>query len=180
MHILKAFIPWIIFTILTRNNLPIKGSIIALVIYAYLYLSRSYTLKLLDVCSIVFFGGAIVAIEFIQFNWFTDHIMYIADAFLAGVILLTIFIKKPFTLAYAKEITSPDKWQTKEFLQINMIISLIWFFYFSCSTLIMPLFQNYYSEYMLLHILALILAIILTKITPKWYFKIYNNAKSIK
>lgn len=45
---------------------------------------------------------------------------------LAGFVIVTLLIRWPFTLAYAKDTTPEEHWDTPAFLRINYVISAFW------------------------------------------------------
>lgn len=45
---------------------------------------------------------------------------------LAGFVVGTLLIRRPFTLAYAKDTTPEEYWDTPAFLRINYVISAFW------------------------------------------------------
>ncbi|MGE2713202.1 hypothetical protein ACQI4L_04000 [Mycolicibacterium litorale] len=45
---------------------------------------------------------------------------------LAGFAVITLLIRRPFTLAYAKDTAPPDIWEIPLFLRINYVISAVW------------------------------------------------------
>ena len=48
--------------------------------------------------------------------------------------LATVLVRRPFTLAYARESTSPEVWDTPAFQRANMVISTAWTLGFAIMT----------------------------------------------
>lgn len=117
---LKKFIfnilPWLIIGVLSANEYLNLALVVILAYYMVVYLCAKWALKILDYC---LFGIALSALvinniifpdeQLLDYFWLYVHVIF------AIVISVTMLLHKPFTIAYAKEITPPDKWQTRAF-----------------------------------------------------------------
>jgi hypothetical protein len=173
MNILTSFIPWIIFFLIAGESATrmSAAAIIAIAAYIMLVFKQPSKGKLLDYCSIIFFIALLGCAHSQYSAWITQHIRYLANSYLALVILTSILLKTPFTLAYAKEVTPKEKWQTKTFYTINVLISLVWFAFFIATLLIQPIANQSIASYIVLQIIFILIAMRLTKKTPEWFIQ---------
>lgn len=64
---------------------------------------------------------------------------------IAGMSLLSVLIKRPWTILIARRHTPPEVWSTDLFLETNMIISGAWTLLFALAaflSIILPLWAN--------------------------------------
>jgi len=85
--------------------------------------------KLLDVASILFFGGFVIA----GFSTARHDVMgvdqyaqAISSGALALIAFLSVLVGHPFTVDYAKEQTPPEVWHTPMFRHVNVVLTLVW------------------------------------------------------
>jgi len=73
-------------------------------------------------------------------NWTT----YVLGA-LSGLSLVSILLRRPWTIAIARRNTPPEVWSTRLFLESNMIITGAWTILFAMATVVsitMPRWVN--------------------------------------
>jgi len=151
------------------------GSGAAILTYLLISLRKSTRIKLLDYCSIGFFLALLLVSISYHGSWIALNIRYLSNGYLALVILVSILMKSPFTLAYAKEVTPKEKWGTQAFYNINLLISMVWFLFFIFSLLIQPLSYAFSFAYIDLQICFLVFAISISKKLPEWYIHRMKN-----
>ena len=98
---------------------------------------RGKSVKILQVAMLVFF---IILSIFAIFLDLERHWLWVrigSSLFFAIAALISILIKKPLTLQYAREQVPKEKWNTPEFIQTNYAVSWTWFFVF-IAYLIIP------------------------------------------
>ena len=137
---LGGFIPWILFSAIGGPSTWETASIAALIAAVLLMLfdigaiggetgSGMRRPKLLDVASIVFFGGFVVAAFSTARHDVTgvdDYAQAIASGGLAVVAFLSVLFGHPFTIDYAKDQTPPEVWHTPMFKHVNVVLTLMW------------------------------------------------------
>lgn len=147
------------------------GAFAAVICYILVFGKKVGHLKVLDSCSISFFLISGVLMLFWHPIWFIKHLDYLANGFLAMVVLYTVLNKKPFTLEYAKETTPKESWSSPYFYRVNVILSLVWFFYFALSLPFIYLSDTVSPWFRVGQGLLAVLAVVITELFPRWYTK---------
>lgn len=129
MGILLAFLPFIVFVVLERLVGVTPGLIAAAVTSAVLItrdLLRRKGFKVLEAGTFVLFTGLAVYASFGAPAWSIIAVRLRVDAGLLLIVLISLAIRQPFTLAYAREQVAQEYWSTPEFLRTNYIITAVW------------------------------------------------------
>ena len=134
---LFAFAPWISFLVIARNSLfRLKlGLVVALVLVVVMGITRLHRGVILW-AGLFFFTYATVAVALLNDTWIAQHMGVMANGALAVSTLLTVAIKKPFTLDYAREHTDPSLWDHPLFIRTNFVIASVWGLIFSVNTIL--------------------------------------------
>jgi len=69
---------------------------------------------------------AFFAVVIFKVNWVVSHLGLLVHAVLAAMVWISLLIGKPFTIQYAREQVSQEKWQHPVFIRINQILSCVW------------------------------------------------------
>jgi len=125
--LLLAFAPWLSFLVIAHGSLfRVKvGLVVALVLSVAMGLARLHRGIILWV-GLVFFGCASVAVIGFEDRWTLTHMGVLANGALAAGAWLTIAVKNPFTLDYAKAHTDPALWEHPAFLRTNYTVTAAW------------------------------------------------------
>jgi hypothetical protein len=90
---------------------------------------RGVPIHLLEVFTVAYFGVlavfGLVASD-ATIDWLALWAGELSNIALAAFALVTLLIRKPFTLAYAKDTTPREHWDDPLFLRINYMISAVW------------------------------------------------------
>jgi hypothetical protein len=90
---------------------------------------RGVPVHLLEVFTVVYFGVlavlGLVASD-ATIDWLELWAGELSNIALAAFAIVTLLIRKPFTLAYAKDTTPREHWDEPLFLRINYMISAVW------------------------------------------------------
>lgn len=134
------------------------------------------TFKLMEAFDLVFFAGfAIIGIvaSASTITWLETWAGEITNIALFAFVLVTIVIRQPFTLQYAKEETDPQYWDSPIFLRINYTISWVWAAAFAWQSLmgllgdaVLDDSNNFWTGWVL-QIAALVFAISFTAYWPE-------------
>lgn len=130
MSILLGFTPFILFAILARA-LPITAALIAVAfLAAAISLWQRYrhgrAIKILEAGSVLLFGGLAVVTPAAGLVWTADEVHLAVDIGMLAIVLVSLAVRRPFTLQYAREQTPPAVWGSPLFVRANDIISGIW------------------------------------------------------
>jgi hypothetical protein len=90
---------------------------------------RGVPVHLLEAFTVVYFGvlavlGLVASDETI--DWLQLWAGVLSSIALAAFAVVTLLIRRPFTLAYAKDITAREHWDDPVFQRINYMISAVW------------------------------------------------------
>ncbi|KAA1053249.1 hypothetical protein [Azospirillum argentinense] len=135
MGILLAFAPFIAFAVLDRLVGPVEGLIAGALVSATMllrdWMSPGRTPKILEVGTVLLFGGlALYAVA----GGPTRSVMggsvmgvrLLVDAGLLLIVLISIALRRPFTLQYAREQVAHEFWDSPNFIHTNYVITGVW------------------------------------------------------
>jgi hypothetical protein len=130
MEILLAFAPFIVFVVIERLFGPAAGLVAGTVISCGLLLrdwvSRGKTVKVLEIGTAILFGGLAAYTLVTRAAWPIAGVRLRVDTGLLLVVLVSMAIRRPFTLQYAREQTPQEVWNTPGFVHTNYIITAAW------------------------------------------------------
>ncbi len=125
-----AFVPWVLFTLITQHDSLKAAAIVALV--ASLVIAIRSVLatgpKLLEMGAVVAFAGFAIAAFTVDAStaaWVARYARAIAAAVLALIALGSLLIT-PFTEQYARESVPREFWSSPRFVQVNRRLTLLW------------------------------------------------------
>jgi hypothetical protein len=139
---LAGIAPWVLMAVINGPGRFEEAASVALAL-ALLTLwvgsRRSVPVHLLEAFTVVYFGVLAVlglvasdgVIEWLQL-WAGE----LSNIALAAFAIVTLLIRRPFTLAYAKDTTPEEHWDNPIFLRINYVISTAWAGAFLFSALV--------------------------------------------
>jgi hypothetical protein len=130
MGILLGFAPFIAFAILDWVMGPtqglIAGALVSLALLSREWFSLKRVPKVLEIGTTILFGGlALYAVSGAP-TWSIVGVRLRVDVGLLLIVLVSIAIRRPFTLQYAKEQVPREMWDTPRFRRINYVISAVW------------------------------------------------------
>ena len=79
--------------------------------------------KLLEIGTLILFGALTLYTLLAKPSWSVIGVRLCVDTGLLLIVLISIAIRRPFTLQYAKEKIAPKFWNTPQFIRTNYIIS---------------------------------------------------------
>lgn len=130
MGILLAFAPFILYVILERF-VGIKEGLIAATITSAALLARDAmshkrSLKILELGTFILFGALTIYTLIAGAAWSLFAVRLRVDIGLLLIVLISMAIRQPFTLQYAREQVASDLWTSPEFVRTNYIITAVW------------------------------------------------------
>ena len=179
MQVILGFAPFIAFALLTRVT-GVAASLWAAAAIAAARAARHYfagrSLKILEIGSAVLFGLAALSVSLTQSAWSLPIVRAIVDAGLLAIVLLSIAVRQPFTLQYAREQVPPEVQASPLFFKVNVAISAVWGLAFTVS-LIADLAMEYAPGAPLwLDIAAIVAALVGAVRFTQWYPKRVRKA----
>jgi hypothetical protein len=134
--------PWILMAVINGPGRFEEAASVALAL-ALLTLwvgsRRGVPVHLLEAFTVVYFGvlallGLVASDRVIE--WLQLWAGELSNSALAVFAIVTLLIRRPFTLAYAKDTTPREHWDSPLFLRINYVISAVWAGAFLFSALV--------------------------------------------
>lgn len=129
MGILLGFAPFIVFLFLTRSQTPTVSLLAAAAVAAVLVIrerSRGKSMKILEIGTAVLFAALGLYSWLAHPAWDIPTVRTVVDAGLLFIIVLSLIIRRPFTLQYAREQVPEDLHHVPSFLRTNYVITSIW------------------------------------------------------
>jgi hypothetical protein len=127
-----GFAPWILLAVVNGPGRVVLAAGLACATGALLCAAGALTgkrPKLLDLTAIIFFGGLAIVAALASTgtrHWLGVWSSELSTIAIALVALVSLAIRRPFTLQYARETTDRAFWKTPLFLRINNIITTVW------------------------------------------------------
>jgi quinol-cytochrome oxidoreductase complex cytochrome b subunit len=105
-------------------------------------------------------------------QWIDTHASPLSNATLFLIALVSILIRRPFTLQYARERVDPKFWDSPAFYSTNLVISWVWCVMFAIIAVTSYIALNHPSLIdWVIHILAFVGAIRFTTWYPDYIKK---------
>jgi intracellular septation protein A len=129
MKILLGFLPFAVFaggdrfgsTLLALTLAAMTAAVLTL-----LSLRAKQSLKLLDLGATLVFGGLALYTVATHTVWSMLGVRLCADLGLFAIVGVSLIVRQPFTIQYAKEEVPEQIWASPEFLRVNYRLSAIW------------------------------------------------------
>jgi len=130
MGLLLAFAPFIVFALVDRLIGPtqalVEGAIGSAILLAREWATPSRSPMALEIGTMVLFGG----LAFYAVRGGPTGSLYgvrlCVDAGLLAIALVSIVIRRRFTLQFAREHVSSDVWRELGFVRTNYVITAVW------------------------------------------------------
>ncbi len=140
MGIFLSFLPWIIFWVISGNNNYQIGALAAMVMVIFLNIKnvKQGNVKILDLGTLIFFF-ILTGISFFSMAvWVDKYAAPLSNVAMFLIAVISLALRKPFTIQYAYEKVNPEFWNTPKFYTTNRTITVIW-----CITFAINAFLSY-------------------------------------
>lgn len=170
-NLVLGFLPWFIyFSGAGYGNEGLTFGIIGAIISIFIFNFKAIKRKdILDLCTVVFFIFLLIVGVFMKHPWFVKNAYWFSTLILTLIILLTIIIKKPFTMTYAKESVPEEFWDGELFIKSNYYISTAWLICMAAITYFSYAITGALSY--ILQAVDMALTILFSVLFPEWYTK---------
>jgi hypothetical protein len=130
MGILLAFLPFFVF-IVVEWSLGVTAGLVAATITSAAFLVRDViirkrAMKVLEFGTIILFGVLAAYTLFAQTKWSIPAVRLCVDSGFLMVVLVSIGVRQPITLQYARENAPRESWGSPRFVRTNYIITAAW------------------------------------------------------
>lgn len=130
MGILLAFAPFIAFAVIDRLVGPTEGLIAGGLVSAGLlirdWMSAGRSPKILELGTFVLFGVMALYALLASPDWSLMGVRLRVDAGLLLIVLVSMIVRQPFTVQYARESVAKELWDSPEFMRTNYVITAVW------------------------------------------------------
>ena len=130
MAILLAFAPFFVYVVVSRIfNVPaglVAGAITSLGLLGYDTLIQKKSAKILEIGTAILFAGLATYALLTGVAWSIPAVRLRVDGGLLLVVLISMAVRRPFTLQYAREQVAREAWETPEFVRTNYVITAVW------------------------------------------------------
>lgn len=130
MRILLSFVPYFVFGFIV-DDVPVAlvcliAAAVGLAIALGDHLLRGRSLKLLDGGTIAIFVIVALIAAFLRPGLQPTWVWVATNAGLLAISVVSLAIRRPFTLQYAREQVGPELWNSPVFLAVNDRITAVW------------------------------------------------------
>lgn len=130
MGILLAFAPFLAFAVVDRLvGSPeglFAGFAVSFVLLIRDWLSPSRAPKVLEIGTAILFGALALYTVLRNPTWSIMGVRLVVDTGLLLIVAISIAIRQPFTLQYAREQVRQEIWTSQEFVRTNYVITAAW------------------------------------------------------
>ncbi len=130
MAILLAFAPFFVYVVVARIfNVPaglVTAAVTSFGLLAYDTLIRKKSAKILEIGTAILFAGLAAYALLAGAAWSIPAVRLRVDGGLLLVVLISMAVRRPFTLQYAREQVTREAWETPEFVRANYVITAVW------------------------------------------------------
>lgn len=126
--IIAGFLPWIVFSILYGSTQTAMlhasiGAVATALIFNFGEIKLGFVLP---VASLIYFVCLSISYKFGLFHFIELHPNAVSNGAIAAIIWLSILIKQPFTLQYARKKVPSTFWKSPLFLKVNWQLTFMW------------------------------------------------------
>ncbi|MGA9323807.1 MAG: hypothetical protein WBW06_22365 [Xanthobacteraceae bacterium] len=137
MSILLGLTPFIVFFVLMRLVHPLAGlgaAFAVSVLMGFVQWRRGESIKVLEVGSLVLFGALTLYTLIAAPQWTVATVRLAVDGGLFIIAAVSLLIRQPFTLQYARESVPQELWTSPIFFTTNVCITAVWTAAFAVMT----------------------------------------------
>ena len=102
------------------------GALVAAALLLRGLMAARRSVKLLEIGAAVLFGGLAVCTPMSDASWSAANVRLFVDAGFLATMLLSMAVRRPFTLQYARAGASPDQRHGAAFLHTNYVVTAAW------------------------------------------------------
>jgi len=130
--LLKAFVPWIAFTLVAEVPLgtPLERLTLAFIVGIALTLLTGYQQLfkgyILSIVTIVFFVVFFILVIGLKLYYLANYLSVLSMLTLTVVCWVTMLFRFPFTLQYSREGVEPERAKSAPFMHVNYVITGVW------------------------------------------------------
>lgn len=161
----QSFIPWFVYFILAGSHYVSDETAAIAALVSAIVFTRHGLRKgfILEWGSVLYFTFLSAMYLLPTMDGLSRYAYLSSNLILSLIMWISICIKKPFSMQYAREGVKEIYWNTPTFKQINYAISIVW------ATALLLMALGTVLQYAAIQIACLVVAIGFTKGFPDWY-----------
>jgi hypothetical protein len=129
MGVLLAFTPFLVYVVVERfvgiREGLLAGTVLAVALLLRDAISRR-AVKILEIGTAVLFGGLAAYAFAMGAAWSIAAVRLRVDGGLLLIVLVSMVVRRPFTLQYARETVARELWDSPVFVRTNYVITGVW------------------------------------------------------
>ncbi len=130
MRVVVALAPFLLFLAIQRL-VGIETGLLAAAVAACLLLVVDLvllkkSLKILEIGTAVLFASLATYVNVSDAHWSVARVRLAVDTGLFLIIVISLLIRQPFTLQYARESVPQERWDRPEFIKLNYVVTAVW------------------------------------------------------
>jgi hypothetical protein len=130
MGILLAFAPFIVFAVLDRylgsTGALIAGAVVSGALIARSWATPGHPVRILEVGTFILMLLLAIYTATAGSTLSVIGVRLCADSGLLLIVLISMAVRRPFTMEYARQHVSPDHWNSHVFVRINYVLTAGW------------------------------------------------------
>ncbi|TCR91148.1 hypothetical protein [Rhizobium sp. BK376] len=130
MGIVLAFVPFVVFAVVDHFVGATEGLIAGAVVSAAMLIRDLVTPgrapKVLEIGTVILFTALALYAILASPTWPIVAVRLRVDLGLLSIVLISMAIRRPFTLQYARESVPRELWDSPVFIRTNYIITAVW------------------------------------------------------
>ncbi len=125
MGMALSFLPFVLFLV-TESLIGVRTGLVSATVLAWNLLLRHQAVKVLEIGTTGLFAVLAVCAFLLKPAWSLAGVRACVDGGLLGIVLVSLALRRPFTLQYAREQVAPALWEKPEFVRANYVITAAW------------------------------------------------------
>jgi hypothetical protein len=167
MTYVRTFLPWIVYAVVPSGSWQwgaLAALVVALIlIAAQVRAGRGADAMIIEIGSTVFFA-VLAAIAFADpHSGLHPYSAALANGTLAVIALVSLAVRRPFTLGIAKQTTPREYWELPAFVRVNTIITSVWTASFVVAAVVLAVVHGNLAATVAVQIAALVVPIVFTQ-----------------
>ncbi|MCW5590417.1 MAG: alpha/beta hydrolase [Legionellales bacterium] len=133
---IAAMLPWLVFFFFANPSHIETAAIVSLLTIGLLNFQQLKQGKLWDWCSTLYLAGLSAILFLHPLPWLQHHGYLLSNLYLASLLLLSLYFKRPLLTDYYRDVTPKTQWHTETFYHYVYTITFIWAGIFIANALI--------------------------------------------
>ncbi len=159
---LKSFAPWIAFAAGSAIGDWRYGAAAALAtgVVVLAQQRRGHGVELLTAVTTAFFAVILPIAMTNSDAWMRQYMAALSLGTLGAAATASLLVRKPFTVAIARQSTPPELWDNPLFLRVNAVITSVWAASFAVTAVVCAVLAHQYPDVVPLWVMAQVIGFV--------------------